>query len=363
MSQGLSCRPRYGGAAVVLLAVIALAVGGVPERSAADEPASAADEIGLRFTPEIARGMARLITKEMFVNRYDMAPERVDEVAERIARRLMDFAHQHEDRAQEFAEFVGGEMLAYFNAPDRKPGRAGIPRSLGTGFGKRMLPIMPSVRTLIAGVREDAQPMLPPKEQVRLMRDMMALGAAMDAFESHMKRWSKGDVDPYAHPFRPDAGESDKDESGQSAALREAEEQARTALDNSLKLSWEQYVRHAKELYALDEAQAATADSILAEAISRAEQIDADPDWRENAYRLHVWSHLWRPMGLSYEHPSHVHLIDVLHEQQAVLDDIGEELRTRIDEIPTDVQREAAEQRIHAAMAGTGFDVLLDETR
>ncbi|MBN1490052.1 MAG: hypothetical protein JXA69_09055 [Phycisphaerae bacterium] len=343
--------------------ILVLAAGVAPVRSAADEPASAADTIGLRFTPEIARGMARLITKEMFVNRYDMAPERVDDVADRVAHRLMAFAHEHQDQAQEFAEFIGGEMLAYFNAPDRKPGRAGIPRSLGTGFGKRMLPIMPSVRKLIAGVREDAQPLLPPKQQVRLMGDMMALGAAMDVFESHMKRWSKGDVDPYANPFQPDISDSEPGQTGESPALERAKGQAQWSVADSKQVSWKQYVTHAKELYALDEAQAATADSILAEAISRAEQIKTAPTWYESIYRIAVWSHLWRYMGLSYDHPAHAHLVDVLDEQQIVLDEIGEELRVRVDEIPTDAQREAAEQRIRAAMAGTGYDVLLDETR
>ncbi|MBN1490054.1 MAG: hypothetical protein JXA69_09065 [Phycisphaerae bacterium] len=361
VSSRRTCPWRAAG---VLWAVLTFGMGGVWAQPAPDEQgAQTEDELGLRFTPEMAQGIGKRVAENVFQRRYELDAAKMDEATERIARRLMAFAHEHQDRGQDLVEFWGSEMAKLLSESAETRRNPGIPRSFGMGFAERVLPVMPDVRKLVTGIREDIQPMLPPKQQMRLMGDIMAAGAAMDAFESHMKRWVKGDVDPYADPFNSADREVETDEHGESEALRNAKQHAQNMVDTLWQSTWERYVEDAKKLYALDDAQAATADSILAEAIARGEQIAADPTWRRRTFRSQVWSGLWRHTGLGHADPVDTHLADVFSEQFAPFREVGAELRARIDKIPTETQREAAEQRMKAVLVEKGVAFQFDEAR
>ncbi|MCP4249540.1 MAG: hypothetical protein GY778_21065, partial [bacterium] len=130
----------------------------------------------LRFTPRMARGVAKLYTKEVLKKRYELSDERMDEAVDVIARRLMTAVHGSEKEALAVVEFYMTEGLEM--AADMREGKKelhGIPPDLAQGVAKRITPTLPAVRELIKNVGQDIRPMLPMKQQFKLATDLMAV--------------------------------------------------------------------------------------------------------------------------------------------------------------------------------------------
>src|SRR5690606_38507344 len=105
---------------------------------------------------------------------------------------------------------------------------------------------------------------------------------------------------------------------------------------------WELYVKQAAEFYGFDPAQTATAESLLREYLDRAGTLLRDEAWRTRVYRNRLYSGLlWQMFGL----PSRMSM-DVINEEYERLQEpiraLGFELKSRIEQIPTAAQREAA---------------------
>jgi len=327
-----------------------------PPPTAGDRGKSGA-EPRLRFTPKMAEGIGRLYTKEVLKRRYELPDDRADEAADLIARRLMSAVHGSEEQALAVAEFYMTRGLEF--AADMREGKTefyGIPPDLARGLAQRITPTLPAVRELIKNVGQDIRPMLPLKQQLKLAADLMTVHAGVDAFEETMKRWSKGEVDPFENPFRGSEREIKVDENGESEALKNARKQAENMLKSAEYVSkWEKYVERAKELYEFDDSQSATADSILRETLDGAERITADELRQKRLYRNRLWSQMiWRLEG-GWRSPMR-QWIEI--DQQALnqpIEDLGQDMMRRIDEVPTASQRQRAEEHVRATLADKGF--------
>jgi hypothetical protein len=330
------------------------ASGQAPPAAAMPDNAAAAPEVGIRLTPGMARAMASVITRQAIVKRYGLDAARSEEVSEKIARRLMQMAHANGRQAQEMLEFALPAALE-FEARHTDPTQA--PRELWMRFARQAHPLVPAVRRLFTDIREDVQPLLPPGQQFKMAGDMLAVAAALDAFEKTMERWSRGDVNPGENPFDTDDRQIKKDENGESAALKRAREHAEERLDDYWRSTWQGYVEQAAKLYGFDDTQRAAADSILREAVGRAEAVTKDETWRGRAVRNRLWNRLiWnlRPARFS-PLPDLISgdFIDMFKPLRV----IGDELRERVDNIPTQAQRDAAEARVRAALAEAQADL------
>lgn len=355
--NGIRFRWRRG------LLLFALSAGGVAVAFGQEAPPSPESrgartdaEPRFRFTPKMARGIAKLYADEVLKKRYELADERMGEAADVIARRLMTAVHGSEKEALAVVEFYMTEGLEL--AADMREGKKeihGIPPDLAQGLGKRITPTLPAVRELIQNVGQDIRPMLPMKQQFKLATDLMAVHKGVDAFEETMGRWSKGEVDPFEDPFG-DNREIKLDENGESPALKQAREMAENMLKGAEHVSkWEKYVEKAKELYGFDDSQSATADSILRETIERAEIQIQDESRQARLYRNRVWSQMiWRLRG-GWQSPMR-QWIDMDHQAlNEPIEELGNELKRRIDDVPTDAQRTKAEEQIRAALEAQGF--------
>ena len=204
--------------------------------------------------------------------------------------------------------------------------------------------------------------MLGMKQQLKLAGHLIAIGKGIDVFEENMKKWAEGDVDPYGNPLEPQDKPIELNENGESKELAAARQRAEGTLNAEKRHEgWEKYVEQAKEFYQFDDTQAATAESVLREMIDRSDSIRADEEWRERAYRNRLWSFMGSRLGLR----RHNVIEDIVSDDFTVLtrpiQDLYMELRVRIDSIPTEAQRRAAEERILASMSEQGFD--LDDER
>ena len=341
--------PRTGRCAVVLViltltAVPALAV----DAGGEDEPP------GVRVTPGMARAIARTYTRQVVVSRYGLDESKIDEVSDKVARRLMKTAHELDGSAQDLIEYIMTQNLREGDG-SRGPGYLA---DGGREFARRMKPLIPAIKTLLRDMAADIRPELDPKQQLKFSADMIAIDTAIGALEQNMDRWERGEGKPGENPFEPGGRATPQvkiDADGESAQLKIARRRAQSALDGGEWKQWETYVRQAKELYGFDAAQTATAESLLREYLDRVGMITRDEAWRTRVYR----NRLYRDLVVRMLGPSGRMNVEVLEEEYERLmrpvRELGIEFKSRIDQIPTAAQREAAEQRISEAYRTLGF--------
>jgi len=327
------------------------------ENDPMDRPA----EYGVRFTPTMARSLAGKMTEQFFVNHHQLDKSKADKVTEMIARRVMQFAHQNDTAGQDLAEFAFTELLENTRANHGRGMNEGMPKRLAQGIGSRVVPIMPSIRDLTNGVLQDVRPELSFKEQLKLTGEVAAANVALDAFEKNMQGWAKGEVDPFGNPFEDRQAELQKDQKGETRALRAARSSAEGASKSKPGTEWQTYVEEAKKYYQLDPSQAAAADSLLRDYQQRAEiAVGKLEEWRARVYRNKLFVSLsMRLPGGWQNNPMRILMDRDGEEMKEPLEALGDGLKGRIEEIPTAGQREAAEQRVRAAFVEAGLN--LDE--
>jgi len=321
-----------------------------------DELMSRPSAYGVRFTPKMARAMARFYVDQMIVTRYELDESKVDKAGEAVARRLMEMAHTLDgtEYNASLEDMMAGIFEAQLGREDRA-GRRGPPPKIGMAIAKGVLPALPAVRELIRGVGQDIRPMLSVGQQLNFGKDLMLAEAAFDTFEKSMDRWAKGEMRPGENPFREDGGTVEKEKDGHSRAYNNAERIADRAIEKGEWTQWEKYVASAKTFYEFDDAQAATADSILQECLDRVEAATQQDRWRKQAHRNRAWFHMLWHLGIGSAHPLRYHIKAEYARICDPVQRIGEDLKRRIDEIPTRVQRQAAEKRMLAALTEQGY--------
>lgn len=345
----MSYRGNGFAASVIGCVLAAVAPAQTPTgRNVAEQPT----EYGIRFTPGIARAMARAYAQDVLVGRYNLDAAKVDQAAESVARRIMDVVHRYDDA--EFAERIEQMVEGIMAGQAGQPGWSGVQPQTAKAMADALKPIMPGIRDLVRGVAQDVRPMLGAKDQLKFGGDLMTLSTALNAFEDTLDRWQDGDVRPGENPFEPD-GKPKLDESGHSRAYNAAERMVRQDMEQGEWEGWKQYVEDARKLYGFDEGQAAGASSILNECLARAAQYTGSEGWRREFERVRLWMNLLGVLRIGRSHPlryclerGYGRLLEPVHA-------IGEELKQRIDALPTVAQRRAADERILQMIGEQGF--------
>ncbi len=341
---------RYVLVSLLLVLLGAAARAQNADGSAPPDPMDRPTEAGLRFTPGMARALGKAYAKNLLVRRYELGEDKVDEAAEKVARRLMDLAHKNQEHGQQLIEFAMAEAVNE-EAKSNRNGPGGLTPRMGKGIAEHMLPMMPSLRELVGGVTQDIRPMLSFKQQLKLSADSALAATALDAFDKTMQRWSSGNVQPFENPFQSsDPSASPRDADGETYAMKSARRTAeRVAAEEPWK-PWEAYVQAAKEFYQFDASQAGTADSILREYTDRARTVWLDQTLQAQAYRNRLWSNLSMQLPGGWNSPLRLLLEKEYADVSSPVTQLGNELKDRIEQIPTAAQRTAAEERVDAAI-------------
>lgn len=345
---------------VILAALPVEAQEGSPP--AHDSAPNAAAAPGITFTPAMARALALSLTKAPFLIRYELDPKKTDEVVELIARRLMQFAHEMDtpDGQALTEHLMTGMVEMRANLLSGAEGYR-MPVETGKEIGRLLRPLMPKVREVFADITRDVRPMLSTKKQLQLAGDMVIANSALEYLDGIMERWERGDIGPYENPLDPwwgriqHSGNAERSES----RIKQAAKQWTDYELGRLEPSWREYVEAAKKLYALNESQAATADSVLRECLERAQVIIGEESWGERVRQNRLWWHVVRfDWQCGWDHRDHplLYLFKSDYEElNGPVEKLGDELKRRVDDIPTDDQRRKAEDRIAKAMAEVGF--------
>jgi len=170
-----------------------------------------------------------------------------------------------------------------------------------------------------------------------------------------MQLWAKGQVNDN-DPFAPEPQKVQTDETGQSVPLKAAKQSASQNLDSGSWMQWKDYLEQAKRFYAFDDAQKATADAILREFLERAQVTIQNGEWRGQVYRNRLWYALLAHFPLPHNNPLR-QFVDI--EYGKLLAPIGAleaDFKKRLDEIPTEAQRDKAEANITAMIAQQGVE-------
>ena len=126
---------------------------------------------GIRFTPEMARGLAREAIRNELSDRYEISPERQDEVIEMVARRMMEAVHALDNaETQIVAERLAKTGLQIIAR--EKHSERGISTEHAQMLATDLLPLVPRWRELMRNIGQDLRPMLTMKHQLRLAADL-----------------------------------------------------------------------------------------------------------------------------------------------------------------------------------------------
>lgn len=348
------CRWRFRIIGLLLPVTVAAAQEASEDRAPADP--RLAGQVGVRFTPEMARAMGRLYANQIAVERYELDPERVDQVEESVARRLMAMAHTLDGQDYNVVlEQVAVQMMQAEDQERSMGGGRGMNPETGRAFSEAAKPLMPLIRDLANGVGKDLRPLLAPKQQLKLAGDLLAFNTGLEAFSKTMDRWSQGEVRPHENPFTSEA-DMKLDAEGRSKSYNAAIKSAERAVNERDWSSWERYVEDAKKFYEFDDSQIASADSILRESLERAQTIIKSEEYQHQAVRNRIWHHMLWSLRIGNEHPVRAHLAKHMKEMSDPIDAVYLDLRNRIDRIPTYAQRQTADQRIMGLLSEQGYD-------
>ncbi len=295
-------------------------------------------EAGLRLTPAMARAMGRLFAREALGRQYDLDEAAQKQAAERIARQMMQMAHKTQHDGQKFFEFAFETMM-------ENQGR--ITPESGKKWAELSKPLVPAIREFMTKTAEDIRPLVPPAKQMTFAGDMMKMSLAFDLYEKKMERWAQGKAREHENPFaeNEDGATSTAPDTDEKPQVRQARRQAENMLKWETTSRWRQYVDAAVNFYKLDDTQKKAAESILREMEGRARQTMTD-EWRAKVLMnrmqvqlSHRGMNLWNTPWMWRCEREYEDLLKPLR-------DLTRELQDRLETLPTEEQRRAAEARV-----------------
>lgn len=323
----------------------------IAEENRPEKKYEAPTDIGVRMTPAIASAISSRMTEQM-KDRYSLDDKQIEGVAGAIEQNIMKLAHENATVGRDAFEMMMATMIANDGE---------FPKESAVEFAKGIKPLIPALRQFFMDSAADVGKVMTLKQRLQFTGDMTALTAGIGVFEARMQRWEAGQVADGANPFFDRPGASDDDDAGNPDEPREIR-RARRQVDRSMawtinvETKWEQYVRNAIIFYDFDEEQQTSAKGILEECKTRAAKIKSD-EWVAKYRSNRIADRLsWRLDSKFNNGPFKFQLERAYDKLMKPLNDIGEELKKRIETLPTSKQRFEARKAAERALQERGLD-------
>lgn len=379
----MTCRRMNLNSRAVLLAALTagFVTGATPVRAQSDAPASqpgsAAEksgfgplnfeadetevemkptEVGVRFTPRMAQGMAKAMAREMR-GRYDLSDEQVEQAQEIISRNMMKMAQDTQKKGRDIWELFMENMIANEGAFSKEDAQK---------WGKLMEDFLPEMKKCMTTTASQIGKTMTLSQRLKLTAEMSAVSAGFIGFEERMKRWSKGEVADMANPFFDGGADRRKSETARdSQTAKESEDVRRARARADRRLDWEvdvesrwsSYVEAAIDYFKLSETQATSARAILKECLERAKAVKT-PEWQERLRRNRTAAGMSGKMAKNFREGPWMWQLDREYEELLrPLQDIGKDLRNRVDELAESSQRATAAEQARAQLAKSGLEM------
>lgn len=264
---------------------------------------------------------------------YDLDDNQRAKVREAAVRRFETFLTENRKQIQPLAnEFI--EMRMALEPPSKERVRA---------WAERALPVFEKTRDQIRESNDEFRKVLHPSQRAKFEVDALQVSAGMAVAEQKLKGWKDGEFDKAVFWEPPPAARREHREKRRRPAEREQAtepESSKTPVDQIvIELDgWEKYVSDFIQSFDLDEGQRATALSCLSELKERA--LAHRDRRREDIARLEY--------RIEHNTAGETRLDELskqLSELYGPIDDMFEELQTRLDKVPTARQRAAAAKK------------------
>jgi hypothetical protein len=304
----------------------------------ANTPADAAPVDGLWPSPKLLNLMLQRWAEEA-CEEYDLDGDQRAKVREATVKRFESFLTENRSRIQPLAnEFI--EMRMDLEPPSKERVQA---------WADRALPVFEKSRDQIRESNDEFRKVLRPMQRAKFEVDALQMSAGMAIAEHKLKGWKEGEFDKDVFWEPSPAGRrqrreesrnrrTEHEQSAETASPKMPVDQVVAELDR-----WEKYVADFVQMFNLDEGQRIAALSCLSELKDRA--VAHRDRRREDIARLEY--------RIERKTVTDVPLDDLkkqLSELYGPIDDMFKELQTRLDQIPTALQREA----VRASQEPTG---------
>jgi hypothetical protein len=303
-------------------------------------------DLGLRFTPGMAQAIADRFSEQM-QRRYEMDDEQSSRAREIMAKNLMKLAQDTQYHGRAAFELFIENMIA-------NGGR--FTKEDGQKWAKHMLPVLEEMKKSTMTSASQIGQQMSLSQRLKLTGEMAAFSAAFVTFESRIKRWSEGDLPDLANPFEEPRNQMPV-ESSEPPRVREARDRAEQRLrwETDVEKRWTDYVEAAITFYEMDEAQTTSARSILKESLERARSVRT-PEWTERMRQNRTTANLSQRLPRELWNGPWMWQLDREYEDLlAPLQEIGREMRQRIDEIILTNQRERALEQVREEIRKAGY--------
>ncbi len=314
-------------------------------------------EVGVRFTPRMAKAMGHFFTKEM-KGRYNLDDDQVKSIEEAVSSRLMTFVYDNADLGRDLFENMFETML-------ENEGR--FPKDSAMQFASMAKPLIPELKEFFRQTSAAIGQEMGLKQRLKFTGDVAAAMTGLAVFEARMDRWEKGQVGDNANPFY-DPADHDPEAASQPvdpdeppayrAARSNAERQIQWRINNYGE-QWKQYIERADEFYEFDEQQKNAAEAVLDDCEKRLESIKTDA-WMTRVKDILIARNLtWRAGGRNFARGPWMFRLDDEYERlMKPVEDLDREFKRRIGEIPTSTQRAKSKERVRKALAENGMEKL-----
>ncbi len=322
-----------------------------------DETLMQPTKLGLRLTPEIARGAARIWVGDELRRRLDLDDRQSERMADLISRRVMETGHRSAEQLQAFAECFLESAIGV------GPGGHRWSPEVGQRFADRVEPLIPELRKFFDGLLDDSRPVLDERQMAKFQDQMDKAKGGLDSFEERMGRWRKGEMKEGEHPFsgpRENPNESDSQDpekvrrEQRERTLRRAERQLDRTLADHGPTAWEQIFNGARDFFKFNEEQVAEGQHVLDDYRERYRELMTD-ELKERIRRNRMMYSFQSEFRDQPYGPWFYHLQRDFDEMIQPVSDMGKECIDAIMALVTPEQRRAAMETVQNAVAEHGL--------
>ncbi len=236
----------------------------------------------VRFTPKMAKGLAREFVKEQTDRPLDSAESQ--ELEEVMARRMMNVGHRHAEDIAPFFEQMYVEMI---KNQGESVTREGAPR-----LGALAEKAAPAFRTFADGMAEDMRPFVSDEKYNELLELETNLTRASSELEEEMARWARGEIpeeDDLDHPFeifeqKMKQAEEDQVDIQRSKLRKDLDQQSQWNYWQKTPQAWRWFLRSLSRRCEFSDEQDAQGNEILRTYEKQAKEI-MTPEWEKRIQR------------------------------------------------------------------------------
>jgi hypothetical protein len=314
-------------------------------------------ELGVRFTPQMARAMSKKFTEQM-KTRYELDDHQSDGIQDLMVKQFMKFAQQNGKTGRDMIELMMATMI-------ENDGR--FPKEDAIEFAKLSKPLTTNLKSFFTESAGEIGKKMSLGQRLKFTGDVTLAATGLTVFESRMSRWAEGKIGDNANPFFDPA---DKDPAASQPEAEDPTEnkdyrRARKDVERWLSFQtnpderWEEYMNQAIKYYGLTEKQIIAAKAILKDSMDRARTIKTQ-EWKSRIKENRIAQRLtWQTASeLGQNSPWMFALEEDYQKLMTPLEDLSREFKRRLDSLPDSTQRAAAKDSINRKLTEKGVKQL-----